>query len=487
MSIIELRDRDEVRTFLLQGLTLQRVVAPTIEVIRNGLNWASVIVSNGQPLLPLGVVADIGHFLTGKHLGAAGPAKHEAENWPQALIRNYEDHFLSKIHADWNLERAGDVILGLDHDDQAKAIAYVIQQLRSSAQLGGVTFSPAIARELTKLTPGELKQAATKTITDEPLLPIFETLYEELIRAGRRMVEVIADEDVAALEQRTAFGDMGQYVAHRQIVQHEARFSARLPHRPVRPLAGRREVPTRVVDEDQYPVGGYSSLSNRGSIESLLHSQLAYMEPEERNHSSRRGLVGDLFDLKFVRDELFYYSRDENQFLRRRRAFVFILTPELVQARFKDAELPAQRIILILALILVVIHRLAEWLSTDALQFEIALINDSIEEALQHERELLEILLREMVNRGEVVITRNLNLPTMLKHCNDLARQSQLHGLLLGTESRPLDVEDWLPMQVIVEGAIPRVLDADGVDQSSEEAGFEAWIETAKRLLELWI
>ena len=57
-------------------------------------------------------------------------------------------------------------------------------------------------------------------------------------------------------------------------------------------------MPTRVLDEDQYPVGGYTSISTRGSIESLLHSQLAYMEPESP----------DLFDMKFVRDELFYYS-----------------------------------------------------------------------------------------------------------------------------------------------------------------------------------
>jgi len=57
-----------------------------------------------------------------------------------------------------------------------------------------------------------------------------------------------------------------------------ARLKATLPaHRP-RPRSGRREVPTRVLDEDTYPVGGFSSLSTRGTVESLLHSQLAYME-----------------------------------------------------------------------------------------------------------------------------------------------------------------------------------------------------------------
>ena len=35
-----------------------------------------------------------------------------------------------------------------------------------------------------------------------------------------------------------------------------------------------------------------------------------------------------MFDIKFIRDELLYYSRDENQFLRRRRAFVFGLSAD---------------------------------------------------------------------------------------------------------------------------------------------------------------
>ena len=49
--------------------------------------------------------------------------------------------------------------------------------------------------------------------------------------------------------------------------------------------------------------------------------------------------------MKFLRDELLYYSRDENQFLRRRRTFVFALFPDLVDARFKDAgpAVPADR------------------------------------------------------------------------------------------------------------------------------------------------
>ena len=67
------------------------------------------------------------------------------------------------------------------------------------------------------------------------------------------------------LEQKTALQSMGEYVAHRQVLQMAAKLEEGLPKHKVRPLQGRKEVPTRVLDEDTYPVGGFSSLSTRGS------------------------------------------------------------------------------------------------------------------------------------------------------------------------------------------------------------------------------
>src|SRR4029079_2416416 len=138
-------------------------------------------------------------------------------------------------------------------------------------------------------------------------------------------------------------------------------IASHFPARPVRPLAGRKDVPTRVADEDAYPVGGHSSCSTKGTSESLLDSQLAFMEPDERP---------DLFDVKYVRDELYYYSRDENEFLRRRRAFAVVFDPGLTAARFKDPALPNQRIVLAQAVVVAVITALSAWLSSDALRFE---------------------------------------------------------------------------------------------------------------------
>src|SRR5262249_52523942 len=163
-------------------------------------------------------------------------------------------------------------------------------------------------------------------------------------------------------------------------------------------------VPTRVTDEDRYPVGGYSSISTRGSVESMLYSQLAYMEPQSP----------DLFDVKFVRDELFYYSRDENQFLRRRRRFVFVFYPDLVVARFKDAVLPAQRIVMALSRVLTLIRRLSEWLGADSLYFDLIFVRSGSDQVLKDEAELLQLLLREPIDRREVSV-RWLDSPAAAK------------------------------------------------------------------------
>jgi hypothetical protein len=271
---------------------------------------------------------------------------------------------------------------------------------------------------------------------------------------------------------------MGQYVALRQIRQTTARIESRLPARPVRPLVGRKEVPTRVLDEDQYPVGGYTSISTKGSIESLLHSQLAYMETE----------TPDLFDMKFVRDELFYYSRDENQFLRRRRAFVFALFPDLITARFKDPDLPHQRIVMIQSAILALVHRLTDWLSTDAIRFEVLFVQDGDKKSLAEEATLMQMLLRGTIERGDGLVTWVPDRASLISHLNQLARLSQVHALLVTTDPVEMDLENAAIAELVVDGPFPQIGGGDGVVASLEgEDAFDVWQETVLRVLQLWV
>ena len=478
MTLTELRDLDVARRYVAQGLWLQRSVPPLAETVRPVLEWSLEIASSGQPLPPVGFVADVGHIALGVDAEHRLKEPLHLPGFPAALARSYEDHVLGKLYADWLFERAGDALRRYTDKERPRGLAYIVRQIRERGGLGGVELSPAVIRGLLSVNSEKLLAEARDDLQTHGPLPLLVTQYQELVAAARRMAEVLAPEDVLALEQRTALADMGQYVAHRQILKTTARLEAELPTRPVKPLAGRKDVPTRIHDEDQYPVGGYSSLANRGSIENLLHSQLAFMENEEKP---------DLFDLKFVRDELVYYSRDENQFLRRRRAFTIILFPDLIAARFKDPELPTQRLVLALSLVLALIRRLGEWLSTDAVRWDVLFVQDGEKKGLTEEATLMSLLLREPIERGDGRVAWLPDIATVKAYLANLARASQVHGLLLSTVPQELTVEGTALTSLIVNGARPLIDSGLGFEELPGDDPFDSWRETLLRLLQLWI
>lgn len=479
MNVVVLRDPDEAQRFLLQGLWLQRAVPPSASNVKHVLEWSLEIAAGGQPLPPVGVVADLGHVALGSDRDTRSPREPVViPGLPPTLMRTYEDHFLGKVYADWSFERASDAMRRFQGRDRARGLAYLVKQFRDRAGYGGVELSPGILRSLLEAPPDDLLRRGFESLSVGPM-PLLVELYESLIAAARRMAEVLGLEDVVALEQRTALADMGQYVAHRQVLQMANRLEAGLPRHRVKPLAGRQEVPTRVLDEDTYPVGGFSSISTKGSVESLLHSQLAYMEREAE-------LRPDLFDVKFLRDELYYYSRDENQFLRCRRVFVFCLYPDLVKARFKDPDLPAQRIVLILGLLLTAVKKLSEWLSTDALRFEFLLIQDKEMKPLAQEGALLEMLFREQIDNGTVEVRHYSEAPG--PYADQRAERGLCHVLAVSTGGAQVRTSVAATTDLTVVG--PRPLVRVGYDEPTELPAddlVEAWTATLEQLLAVWV
>src|SRR4030095_224896 len=105
----------------------------------------------------------------------------------------------------------------------------LVQQFRDGGGYGGVELSPGIIRTLLEGQPDDLLRRGWESLSARGPLPLLVDLYETLIAAARRMAEVLALEDVIALEQRTALADMGQYVAHRQVLQIATRLGGGAP------------------------------------------------------------------------------------------------------------------------------------------------------------------------------------------------------------------------------------------------------------------
>jgi len=354
-------------------------------VVPQTLEWALAIVAEGNPLPPIGFVADLGCIAVGIDRESQGGPKRPLPASLSGLMLSYEDHVLGKVIADRSFDRAADVVRRLRGREQARALAFVMEQFRMRAGFVGMHISPGVIKSLNDFGSDKLLAQTWKTIEETGLDSILLALMEDLIAKTRLSPDMLGQDDVFELEHGTALAEFGQRVALRQLLRSVQLISEGLPSTPPRGVTRRREVPTRITDEDVYPVGGFASISNRGGIESMLHSQLALMEPATGDRP-------DLFDIKFVRDELLYYSRDENQFLRRRRGFAIVLDKSLASARFKDIEAPYQRIILGLAGIVVLIRTTRKWLDCDKLTFDITLSPELADELI-----LLQTVFREEI------------------------------------------------------------------------------------------
>src|SRR6476646_4294429 len=101
MDPIELLDLDAARRFILEGLWLQRATRPAAKNLRPALEWAMKIAEEGDPLPPIGFVADVGNVAFGVDADQRMKEAQPVPGWPPALARSYEDHVLGKLYSDW--------------------------------------------------------------------------------------------------------------------------------------------------------------------------------------------------------------------------------------------------------------------------------------------------------------------------------------------------------------------------------------------------
>lgn len=473
MKTAEVHDSHEARRYVLQGLLCQRARAVEPRSVRTALEWALEIASSGEPLPATGFVADVGHIAVGTDWAYSQPALPDIPGFSSVLVRSYEDYVLNKLQTDALFSRAADACQGYAAKDRVRGVAYLVKQIRKRAGVGGVELSPAVIRNLINRLPDSLLAEAQTDLLEKGPQPLLLEQYQQLVSGGRLIADVLAFEDVLALEQRTALASMSQYVAHRQILQQASELESRLSERLMPAATSRPEVPTSLPDEDLYPVGGYASLANRGAIENLLHSQLAYMEPHDQP---------DLFDLKFLRNELLFYARDDNQFYRRRTAILIVLDCDPLTVRYKDPELPVQRIVLALAVILALYRRLNERHRTDSLRWELLLMQSPEGQKLDDEAALLKFLFRDALDRGSASIDWLSSWPELVTRVQRLQSRYHLQGLLITTSASRHDVEGAVFMSLRIDGPAPQ-LDA-ATDRA--ECAYDAWVDALRKILVSW-
>jgi hypothetical protein len=474
----EFRNLDEGRRWAVQSLWQMHAAQPSAETLAAAVDGALQMITAGAPLPPLSLVADVGRIVLG---GAGAPVPQRERGGAAAglepgLVREYEDYVLGRFYADLSFQRAADAILCYQGRDRARALAFLLTQLCERTGMAGVTLSPAILKRLLEEPAEDVLLEGWQSIRDDGLFPPLTAQYQQLIASVRATGDLVSGEDIFELERGTALAQFGQRLALRQVLHAAAQMSRLLPARKPRTASPARAVATRLIAEDSYPVGGFSSLSNRGSIESLLHSQLIFMERGERP---------DLFDIKFVRDELLYYSRDENRFLRRHETFLFLFSADLAAARLKDAELPYQRIVMALAVAVTAVRTLIEWLSGDGLRFEFLFL-DGEQPLLDDEMELVRMLLADQSANGTVRVER-IAKEAVPARCADAARRSLCRCLWISTVAREVVVEGVESGSLALDGPEPRLaLQGKAADIDATLSPMEQWLVATEHLLRAW-
>lgn len=449
----------------LRDVEAERWVGASIALIRplrpEESRWLLAALAERPALPPLGVVADVGRLLAGARLESR-PAPLAWDARLRAALRGYEDHLLARLAADPLLEAAQDAFSALPVAQRPAAVglfvARVLDRLGASA---GAALSPAVARRVLERPARELIEVSRSILLgSDPLGAAVTAAYEELARAARRVTRLIGEAEVFLLERFEALGDLHQRLALAQVVEAAEELDRALP-RTVKPRpTDRGEAPSELEEDAAYPLGGFASLTNAGSLENLVTSELAFMD---------EGGGLDLFDVRYAEGELLYYARDESLAVRRRQVVTFVLLPSLVRARVKDPELRWQRLIAAMALVLTTVRRLSRSRSDESVSFRVAFVREPGGElVLAAERGLLEVLLREWLERraAEIVAVDSLE-----EAVGSIGRRAQASVLILGVADRPPELSEHRHLRC-------EVLDLGA------PAPWQAWTDACRRVLE---
>ena len=399
----ELRDSVQVASWLSTGLCLMRMNRPSHESLARAIPWLRASISDAPALPPAGVIADVGVLLEGGKLDLESGMP-VGEPRLRAAVRAYEDGLLGRLAADARFEAASDALARLPDERRSEGVAVLVAQLLSHILYPEATaVSPAVARRVLGRPTAELLQLGLAGLRGgagaEDLQADLAPGYEQLVHRARHTDVLLTDKDVFTLENLTVLRSLAQRLAIQQMVDAAQVLERALPRR-LRRRPGRRggTTPTKIEDESAYPTGGFAAITNSGSLENIVCSELVYMDEGEEF---------DLFDVRFAEAELLFYSRDESVFMRNQRSITFLLHPDMVRARFKDAELPWQRLVLVFGLMLCAVRRLHDWLSEEALLFRFILLQPEGggSTPLTEEAQLLRLLLREWIDKGTVQIS----------------------------------------------------------------------------------
>ncbi|MEO1998991.1 MAG: hypothetical protein ABGZ17_27405 [Planctomycetaceae bacterium] len=386
---------DWAARYLVESYWFQRYGKPSVADLSDVLRWAQCLADEGLAVPPLGILADLGQLALGRvEIGHDGLDVAVPRWLPLSLLRSYEDCVLGRLWADRDFARGAAAVKSSDRERVSRAVAFLVHRVCVRTCVQGVTINPAVLKRLLAAPMNSVLASGWDALESHAALSQITEQYRKMVTEFSGLGRVLSPADVFELEHHSALSGFSQRLALRQSLELIDRMESHLRVWSPRAVAPSGDVATHAAAESRYPTGGLTALSNRGSIESLLQSQLIYMDEGCDNRP-------DLFDIKWVRDELLYYTRDEGHFLRPRVTYVIVLSADLAATRILYPDLSAQGILTVLASVVLIVRELLRVMSHISLNVAVFCERSSLaENSLADERELLELLLRDERHAG---------------------------------------------------------------------------------------
>jgi hypothetical protein len=387
----ELRTQAEVSSWLAAGLALRRVVADDDD--QRVASAVAACANELSSLPPPGMIADVAALLCGARVPLSTPVP-SGDDELRAAVRAYDDDVLARLVTN---ARFDDVLAAYAHlapGDRPTATALVVGAICARAGFTGASVSPAALRRALARPRDERDAAGRAELAGGATAQRLADAYERLARSARQTRALVDEHEVFALDHLGVLRDLGGRMTAEHIAAAAAALAARLPRRLPANHQHRGARDTLLADESLYPAGGFTSITPGGSnanVENLVTSELVYMED---------GPEPDVFTLRYVEGELLHYTRDDSVFRRHRKVIGIALCGDLEDARVKDRDLPWQRLILCLGLVVAAVRWLTAQLGDQALTIRIAFAPQRLAE----ERAIVALLLHGEIQRGIVIL-----------------------------------------------------------------------------------
>ncbi|VAW78060.1 hypothetical protein MNBD_GAMMA12-3891 [hydrothermal vent metagenome] len=379
--------------------------------IKQSLHYLKLVTSHGCYHIPGFILSDMAHLLEHGYDvdfwsdNSENNAPVETSQNSEALAHNkilqsrYEREFLNRLLQLSKFHDLVEIVQTSKYKDECiHRILVIFVSALNRLIPATLNINPIVIREL-QITP-----TANFSVNDTLNNEISCWLDTFLKNLSRDMLwsELIQEQDIFEIGHWQQLNTKHARLGCRQIIKLQHSLSP-LALRKLDISEAETEIETRFIDHTYVPSGGVAELTNRGSIENLVASELLYID---ENH---QGL--NLFDLRYIEGELLYYMRDEGALLRKRRSLFFILDLES-SLQLKPLSYDYQISILVQTLMLTLYQEFSGIFDNDSIEasFNYLAHNDN-QSYLEDEANLLKILLADDIKHERVSfdITHEVN------------------------------------------------------------------------------